>query len=91
VLTSARGVSRRTSKGTVIGAEQSLPFEDWLRAYTAGAAYAGGQEHERGRLVPGLRADLVVLDGATGAAFDADDPPRVVETWVSGARVHVSA
>ena len=59
---------------------QSLPYETWLYAYTAGAAYAGGQEHERGRLAPGLRADLVVLDGA----LDAEHPPRVVETWVDG-------
>jgi predicted amidohydrolase YtcJ len=83
LLTSARGVTRVTSKGTVIGAEQSLPYETWLHAYTAGAAYAGGQEHERGRLAPGLRADLVVLDGALEAA----SPPGVAETWVAGTRV----
>jgi predicted amidohydrolase YtcJ len=83
VLTSARGVSRITSRGTVHEAAQALPFEDWLYAYTAGAAYAGGQEDERGRLAPGLRADMVVLDGA----LDADTPPRVGETWIAGERV----
>ena len=83
LLTSARGVTRITSKGTVLGAEQSVPFEDWLHAYTAGAAYAGGQEHERGHLAPGLRADFVVLEGA----LDADNPPQVAETWVAGERV----
>ena len=31
----------------------------WLRAYTAGAAYAGVQEHERGTITPGKRADLL--------------------------------
>jgi alpha-D-ribose 1-methylphosphonate 5-triphosphate diphosphatase PhnM len=37
--------------------------------------------HERGRIAPGLQADLVVLDG------DGDD--RVVfETWVRGHPVH---
>ncbi|MGA8726500.1 MAG: amidohydrolase [Acidimicrobiales bacterium] len=86
LLTSARGVTRLTSKGTVIGAEQSVPYEDWLRAYTAGAAHAGGQESERGRLAPGLRADLVVLAGP----LDAGDPPGVAETWVAGARVFAS-
>ncbi len=85
VLTSARGVTRCTSKGNVLGPEQSLPYKDWLYAYTAGAAYAGGQEHERGRLGPGLRADLVVLDGA----LDAQHPPRVAETWVAGNRVFI--
>ncbi len=83
LLTSARGVTRRTSRDTVLRPDQSVPYEDWLRAYTAGAAYAGGQEHERGRLAPGLRADLVVLDGP----LDAEHPPRVSETWVAGQRV----
>lgn len=87
LLTSARGVTRRTSKGSVIGHDQSVPYGEWLRAYTAGAAYAGGQEHERGRLAPGLRADLVVLDGA----LDAEQPPSVAETWVGGERRYVAA
>jgi predicted amidohydrolase YtcJ len=82
LLTSARGVTRRTAKGGVLRGDQSLPYEDWLRAYTAGAAYAGGQEHERGHLAPGLRADLVVLEGE----LDAEHPPRVAETWVAGER-----
>jgi predicted amidohydrolase YtcJ len=83
LLTSARGVTRLTSKGTVIEPAQSLPYETWLHAYTAGAAFAGGQEHERGRLSPGLQADLVVLDGP----LDAARPPRVAQTWVDGVPV----
>jgi predicted amidohydrolase YtcJ len=83
LLTSARGVTRRTSKGTVLDPSQSLPYETWLRAYTAGAAFAGGQEYERGRLAPGLLADLVVLDGQ----LDPEHPPTVSETWVAGERV----
>ncbi len=86
LLTSARGVTRLTSKGTPITPEQSLPYETWLHAYTAGAAHAGGQESERGRLAPGLRADLVVLEGG----LDATDPPRVAATWVAGTCVHLS-
>jgi predicted amidohydrolase YtcJ len=86
LLTAARGVTRRTSKGTFIGLDQSVPYEDWLRAYTAGAAYAGGQEYERGRLAPGLRADLVVLDGV----LDAEHPPSVAETWVAGERRYIA-
>jgi len=83
LLTSALGVTRATSKGTVLNASQSLAYEDWLRAYTAGAAFAGGQEDERGRLATGLQADLVLLDGP----LDASDPPNVAETWVAGVRV----
>ncbi|HPO59475.1 MAG TPA: amidohydrolase family protein, partial [Anaerolineaceae bacterium] len=32
-----------------------------LAAYTTGAAYAGGLEDRLGRLVPGYKADLIVL------------------------------
>jgi predicted amidohydrolase YtcJ len=78
--TSAHGVSRRTATGAVLDPGQSVPFDDWLWAYTAGAAYAGGQEYERGTLAPGLRADFVVLDGE----LDADRQPTVAETWVGG-------
>ncbi len=80
VLTSARGVTRRTSSGGVLIPQQTLPYEEWLRAYTAGAAYAGFQETERGMLRPGLRADLVILDGA----LDPERPPVVAQTWVAG-------
>jgi predicted amidohydrolase YtcJ len=83
LLTSCHGVTRRATGGSILGADQALAYEDWLRAYTAGAAYAGGQEHERGTLTPGKRADLAVLEGA----LDPERPPRVVETWVAGERV----
>jgi hypothetical protein len=86
VLTSARGTTRLTSKGTVLTPEQSLPYEAWLRAYTEGAAYAGGQEDVRGRLAPGLVADLVVLEGP----LDAARPPGVAETWVAGQRAYAA-
>jgi len=78
--TSAFGATRRTGSGGVLGPEQSVPYEEWLRAYTIGAAFAGGQEHERGSLTPGKRADLIVLDGA----LDPENPPRVWQTWVGG-------
>jgi hypothetical protein len=79
--TSSCGATRRTASGGILGPEQAIDYEEWLRAYTAGAAYAGAQEYERGTLTPGKRADLVVLAGA----LDAEHPPRVVQTWVEGA------
>ena len=82
--TSSHGASRRTASGGVLDAGQAVPYVDWLRAYTAGAAYAGGQENERGSLAPGLRADLVVLEGD----LDAEHPPTVTQTWVGGRLVY---
>lgn len=86
LVESSFGVTRRTSDGFDVAPEQSLPFERWLEMYTAGSADAGGQTDERGRLRPGLRADLVILDGALS------DPStlRVAETWVSGERVYAA-
>jgi len=79
-----KGATRMTDAGTPLEAEQAVPLEGWLRAYTAGAAYAGGQEAERGSITPGKRADLVILDGPLGDG----DTPVVAETWVAGRRVH---
>jgi predicted amidohydrolase YtcJ len=75
------GVLRRTESGTEFEPEQSVPFGDWLEAYTSGAAYAGGQEAERGSITPGKLADLVVLDRAGIGA-------RVLHTWKRGELVH---
>jgi predicted amidohydrolase YtcJ len=77
-----RGATRTTGDGLVLERDQSVPFADWLRAYTKGAAIAGGQEHERGSLTPGMRADLVVLD------LDGPEGGTVEETWVAGERVY---
>jgi predicted amidohydrolase YtcJ len=80
----AKGASRTTSTGIAFEPDQAVPMEDWLRAYTIGAALAGGQERERGSITPGKRADFVVLEPAPGR----DEPFRVASTWVLGACVH---
>jgi len=73
------GLTRRTGAGVDFEPEQSVSFDDWLAAYTRGAAFAGGQERERGSLTPGKRADLVILDRADASA-------QVLETWIGGTR-----
>lgn len=62
LATSTFGVTRWTGR-ELLGPDQALGYEDWLRAWTVGSAFAGGQEHERGSLTAGKRADLVLLDG----------------------------
>ncbi|HKE74658.1 MAG TPA: amidohydrolase family protein [Acidimicrobiales bacterium] len=76
------GVERRTAAGALLGPEQALPLATWLRLWTAGAADAGEQSGERGRIRPGLRADFVVLAGDVDGALD------VAQTWVAGECVH---
>ncbi|HEX7737503.1 MAG TPA: amidohydrolase [Ktedonobacteraceae bacterium] len=41
--------------------EQALPVVQALWSYTLGAAYAGGEEHDKGSLTPGKLGDAVVL------------------------------
>jgi hypothetical protein len=55
-------VTRRTSGGHVIGADEALTLEEALSAYTENGARAGFVENERGRLAPGMTADIAILD-----------------------------
>jgi predicted amidohydrolase YtcJ len=74
-----RGMTRTTSTGIVFEPDQALPFADWLHAYTLGAAYAGGQENERGSITAGKVADFVEL-------AESGTDRSVVATWVRGVR-----
>jgi predicted amidohydrolase YtcJ len=58
-------VTRRTLDGKHPGGwipEQKITVEEALRAYTSGNAYGVFAERTRGRLLPGRKADLVLLD-----------------------------
>jgi predicted amidohydrolase YtcJ len=58
-------VARQTLDGEPAGGwfpEERVDVETALRAYTANTAWAAGEEDRKGRLAPGLLADLVVLD-----------------------------
>lgn len=78
------GSTMSNGDGKAVFPDQVLPFETWLSVYTAGSAYAGGQENERGMLKKGLVADLVILEGLLGPL----NPPVVNETWKDGRRVY---
>jgi hypothetical protein len=58
--------------------DQALTMSQALHAYTAGAAYAGGQEQHQGSLAPGKLADVVVL---------AEDPFTLPQERIAGAQV----
>ncbi len=58
-------VTRQTVDGTPAGGwfpQERIDLETALRAYTVNNAWAAGEEDLKGRLAPGLLADLVVLD-----------------------------
>ncbi len=69
-------VTRKTRKGTIIGAQEVLRIEEALAAYTEWAAYACKAENHRGRLVPGLAADVAVFS----RDFTRGAPEMILET-----------
>lgn len=54
-------LTRKTNKGTVLGADQTLTMEQALHAYTYAGAYSQFAEASRGTLVPGMLADIAVI------------------------------
>ena len=69
--------------------EQALSLADALVAATAGTAYVNHDDHDSGRLAPGLRGDVVVL---TDDPFDRPASEfrtsRVAATVVGGEVVY---
>ena len=56
----AAAISRLTFSKQVLNKEQSMTFNEALRAHTYEAAYAAHEETIKGSLEPGKLADLVV-------------------------------
>lgn len=69
--------------------EQALSLPVALAAYTAGSAWVSRMDHLTGSIVPGRRADLVVLDRDPFAGPTAEiGRTRVHRTYVDGELVH---
>lgn len=68
--------------------EQRLAVADAVHGFTAGGAYALGEERRRGLLLPGHAADLVVLDTDVISRPERLAGARVVATMLAGRWVH---
>jgi predicted amidohydrolase YtcJ len=68
--------------------DQRIPVADAISCHTAAAAYAVGEERRRGCLLPGLEADLVVLDTDIVTHPERIAEARVVATMLAGRWVH---
>lgn len=81
-------ITRTRVDGTPIGGWQPgerLTPAQALAAHTVGSAYAAGEEHRKGRLAPGLLADLIAVDtDPLGPEIDALPAARVLSTVVGG-------
>jgi predicted amidohydrolase YtcJ len=83
-------VYRQTTEGEPAGGwlpAERLPLERALVAYTAGSAFAAFADHRRGRIMPGMDADLVVLDRDLLAAGPSAIIGTGVRLTVLGGRV----
>ena len=69
--------------------EQKITVEQALRAYTLGGAYAAFREKELGALMPGMLADLVLIDrDLTRVRPETIRDARVMLTMVGGRVVY---
>ncbi len=69
--------------------EQKLTMDEAVAAYTTGSAFAEFEEKEKGKLVPGMLADFVVLDrDVTAASPEKVLATKVLRTVVGGKTVY---
>jgi predicted amidohydrolase YtcJ len=69
--------------------DQRLTIDQAIAAYTQGSSFAEFEEKEKGRLVPGMLADFVVLDrDVTASSPEKILGAKVLRTVVSGKTVY---
>lgn len=86
----AAAISRTGPDGQPFGgwrAEEAVSRETALDGFTRSAAYAAFAEDRIGTLMPGMRADFVLVDGDPLLASASElRAMRVKETWIGGQR-----
>jgi hypothetical protein len=91
----AAAISRTGSDGQPFGGwrpEEAVSRETALDGFTRSAAYAAFAEDRLGTLMPGMRADFVLVDGDPLLASASElRAMRVKETWIGGVRRFVRA
>ncbi|QIQ88193.1 amidohydrolase family protein [Erythrobacter sp.] len=84
----AVAISRTDANGKPFGgwrAEETVTREQALAGFTADAAYAGFAEGRFGRLLPGERADFLLVDRDPLLASPSDiRETRISQVWVGG-------
>ncbi|GIX18975.1 MAG: hypothetical protein KatS3mg120_0651 [Erythrobacter sp.] len=87
----AAAISRTDAEGEPFGGwfpQQAVSREQALAAFTADAAFAGFAEGRFGRLIPGERADFILVDrDPLLTAVDEIRATRVLGVWIGGVKV----
>ena len=88
----AAAISRTDAAGQPFGGwrpEESVSRETALDGFTRTAAFAGFAEDRLGTLMPGMRADFLILDAdPLLASPDAIRRMTPLETWIGGSRYY---
>lgn len=87
----AAAISRTDAKGEPFGGwfpQETVSREAALAGFTSDAAFAGFAEGRFGRLVPGERADFLLVDRDPLLASPDDiRQTKVIEVWIGGVKV----
>ena len=87
----AAAISRTDDQGQPFGGwlpAETISRTDALRAFTSDAAFAGFADGRFGRLVPGERADFILVDRDPLLSSPEDIRETVIyETWINGEKV----
>ena len=88
----AAAISRTDAEGEPFGGwrpEEAVSRETALDGFTRTAAYAGFAEDRIGTLMPGMRADFLIVD-ADPMLASPDEIRRMtpLETWIGGYRYY---
>ncbi|WP_226700304.1 amidohydrolase [Qipengyuania gaetbuli] len=88
----AAAITRMDANGQPFGGwlpKERVNREEALAGFTADAAYAGFAEGRFGRLLPGERADFILVDRDPLMATPEEiRATKVLETWVGGRKVY---
>ena len=85
----AAGVRRTWDERPAWHPEHAVTLDEALQATCVNPAWLSGDEHRRGKLLPGFLADLVVLDRDPYAIEPGELPGlQVVATMIAGRWVH---
>jgi hypothetical protein len=78
-------IMRQSHSGTLLNPQEQLALNEALALFTTAGAWVGFEEDRKGKIMPGMLADLVVLDGdLMSVPVEEIGTLRVVKTIIGG-------
>ncbi|MFX1514280.1 MAG: amidohydrolase [Promethearchaeota archaeon] len=79
-------IFRHNPKGEAWRPEECLTFEEALKIYTEGGAYAIREEDSLGKLEKSYKADFIVVDKDVSTHPESLNEAKIEQVWVDGKR-----